>query len=297
MASAADLNEMLVFARVVQAGSFIGASRELDMPSSTVSRKVADLERRLDARLLQRTTRTLSLTDVGQAYYQHAARIVAEVEEAEQAVTRMQQLPRGLLRVTAPVSFGHLGAVVASFLAQHPEVQIELLCADRVIDLVHDGLDVGIRVGNLHDSTLVARSLGAVRNIVVASPSYIEEHGSPKRPSDLAEHDCIAFGASRHQASWTLTCGSKTVSTRVKTRLTVNDFDYLEDAARTGIGVALLPTYRSAEDISTGRLVRLLPDWCSPELPLHAVFPSRRHLSPKVRAFVDHVREHMKFSV
>ncbi|HUH02971.1 MAG TPA: LysR family transcriptional regulator, partial [Kofleriaceae bacterium] len=190
-----DLNEILIFTRVVQAGSFTGAARSLEMPKSTVSRKVSELEERLGARLLQRTTRKLSLTDVGRTYFEHAARVVAEVEEAEQAVTRMQEAPRGLLRVTTPLNFGYLGPMVASFLDRYPEVQVEIVCADRVVDLVHEGFDVAVRAGELGDSTSIARNLGALESFVIASPAFLARHGAPEQPRDLERFDCVVFGA------------------------------------------------------------------------------------------------------
>lgn len=288
-----DLNEILVFTKVVEAGSFIGASRALEMPKSTVSRKVSELEERLGARLLQRTTRKLSLTDVGQAYYQHAARVVAEAEEAELVVGRMQEVPRGLLRVTTPINFGYLGPIVASFLARYPEVQIEMLCADRVVDLIQEGFDLAVRAGHLADSTLIPRSLGVLRSYVVASPAFLKKHGTPKQPRDLERLDCVVFGAGVNRSSWKLHGNRETLTVNVKARFTVNDFDFLEEAARAGLGVAMLPVFRCIEHIRAKRLERVLPDWCSPEIPIHAVYPSTRHLSPKVKAFLDHLRERM----
>jgi DNA-binding transcriptional LysR family regulator len=291
--NAMDLNEILVFTRVVQAGSFTGAARELGMPKSTVSRKVSELERRLGARLLQRTTRKLSLTDVGHAYYRHSARVVAEVEEAELVVTRMQEVPRGLLRITAPLNFGYLGPIVASFLARYPEVQIEMVCADRVVNLVEEGFDLGIRAGRLADSTLIARSLGALESYVVASPSFLDEHGAPKAPDDLVRYDCLGFGGGPQPSSWKLQRDGKTTTVEVPVRLVVNDFDLLRDAALQGLGIAMLPVDRCVAELRAKRLRRVLPRWCSPEHRIHAVYPSSRHLSPKVKAFLDHLRERM----
>lgn len=288
-----DLDEIRVFAKVVEAGSFIGASRELDMPKSTVSRKVSELEERLGARLLQRTTRKLSLTDVGRAFYEHAARAVSEAEEAELVVGRMQEVPRGLLRVTTPLNFGYLGPIVASFLQRHPEVQVEVVCADRVMDLVQEGFDVAVRAGQLADSTLVARNLGALRNFLVASPAFLGRRGAPKQPQDLERFDCIAFGAGADRASWRLQRRGKTRVIEVKARLVVNDFDFLDEAARSGLGIAMLPSFRCIPHLRAGALERVLPEWCSLEVPLHAVYPSTRHLSPKVKAFLDHLREQL----
>ncbi len=287
-----DLNEIVVFARVVRTGSFVGAARELAMPKSTVSRKVSELEERLGARLLHRTTRKLSLTDVGRVYYQHAERVVAEMEEAEQAVTLLQEAPRGLLRVSAPLNFGYLGPLMTSFLEQHTEVQLELVCTDRVVSLVEEGFDLALRVGALADSTLVARSLGTIKSVLVASPGLLERLGHPELPGDLADYPCVVFGGGA-RTTWTLAKDEVVDVVKVGARLVVNDFEFLEDAARSGLGVAMIPYFRCIDDIRSGELVRVLPDWCSGETPLHAVYPSTRHLSPKVVAFLDHLRNAM----
>src|ERR1043166_1016329 len=170
-----DLNEITVFTRVVQAGSFTAAARQLGMPKSTVSRKVADLEARLDARLLQRTTRKLSLTDAGRTYFDYAARIVSEIEDAERAVSSLQQTPRGLLRVTAPVSASFLASAISGFMKKYPDVQLELLNTARVVDLVEERFDVGIRMGALADSSIIAKSIGKVRFVLIASPAYMKK--------------------------------------------------------------------------------------------------------------------------
>lgn len=288
-----DFNEIFVFAKVVQAGSFIGASRELRMPKSTVSRKVSDLEERLGARLLQRTTRRLSLTDVGQAFFQHASRVVAEAEEAELAVTRMQDIPRGLLRVTTPLNFGHFGPVVASFLKRYPEVQVEMVCADRIVDLVAEGFDIALRTGQLADSTLIAGNLGVLQSYVVASPAFLEQYGIPNDPVDLERFDCVVFGSGTNRASWKLHRSGKTIAVNVRARFIVNDFDFIDEAARSGLGIAMLPSFRCVDHLRAHRLAHVLSDWCSPAIPLHAVYPSTRHLSPKVKALLDHLRHHL----
>ncbi len=288
-----DLNEIVVFAKVVGAGSFTSAARELGMPKLTVSRKVSDLEERLGARLLQRTTRKLSLTDVGNTYYQYARRVVDEVEEAELAVTRMQEAPRGLLRITTPLTFRYMGPIVSSFLERYPDVRVEMVGTDRVVNLVDEGFDLAVRAGRLADSSLIARSLGAERNVLVASPAFLEAHGVPESPAALAEIDCIAFGGSSAPTTWTLTAGGESVSVTVPARLVVNDFEIVRVAALAGRGMAMVPLSLSCEDLRAGRLVRVLTDWCSPDVPIHAVYPSTRHLSPKVSAFLDHLQAAM----
>lgn len=286
-----DLNELLVFAKVVQAGSFTVAARGLRMPKSTVSRKVSELEERVGAQLLQRTTRKLNLTEVGRAYYEHCARIVAEAEQAELAVTRMQSAPHGLLRVTAPLTFSFLGPIVAEFLKRYPEVQLEMVCTDRSVDLVEEGFDLAVRAGRLADSSLIARRLGNLERIVIAAPSYLKERGTPRSPKDLEKHDCLLFGAGQAGNVWTLHSGNKSVEVSVRARLVVNEPDMLGAVTLAGAGVALLPILHYAADITAGRLQRLLPDWTSSGAPVHAVYPSTRHHSPKVMAFVDFLRE------
>lgn len=288
-----DLNDIVIFAHVVNAGSFVGASRALQVPKSTVSRRVSELEERLGARLLQRTTRKLHLTDVGQTFYQHARRVVAEVEEAERAVADLQQTPRGLIRVTIPLNFGFLAPLVASFMERHPEVEVELVGTDRLVDLVAEGFDLGIRAGRLDDSSLVVRRLGKLQSVVVASPVLLERAGAPSEPDDLGRLPVVAFGAGSERTRWRLTRDGKTATVEVTPRLVVNDFDFLAEAARAGLGVAVLPLFRCIDDLRQKRLRRLLTDWSAAERPLHAVYPSARHLSVKVKALVDHLQEHM----
>lgn len=286
-----DLNELLVFAKVVQAGGFTAAARGLRMPKSTVSRKVSELEERVGAQLLQRTTRKLRLTEVGRAYYEHCARIVAEAEAAELAVTRMQAAPHGLLRVTAPLTFSMLGPLVADFMKAYPEVQLELVCTDRTVDLVEEGFDVAIRAGKLADSSLIARRLGSIERLVVAAPSYVKAKGAPKSPKDLEKHECLLFGAGTEGNVWSLHAGNRSVEVSIHSRLVVNEPDMLRAVTLAGAGVALLPNIVCTTDLATGRLQRILPDWGSPGAPVHAVYSSTRHHSPKVTAFVDFLRE------
>jgi len=287
-----DLNEILVFAKVVQAGSFVRAARQLDMPKSTVSRKVVELEARLGARLLERTTRTLRLTDTGRAYFVHAERILLELEAAEAAVGQLQEAPRGALRISAPLNFLQLGAISERFLMRYPEVQLEIVCNDRIVDLIAEGFDVAVRVGKLADSTLIARPLATMRNVLVASPGLLERLGSPGSPEQLPRWPCIAFGGAAERASWELLSASgKTTSVRISPRFIVNEFDVLGGAAVSGLGIALLPENRCVDDVRAGRLRRVLPQWSSIERPLQAVYPGGRHLSPKLAAFLAHLAE------
>lgn len=286
-----DLTQLRVFLRVVQSGSFSAAARQLGMPKSTVSRKVSELEGHVRARLLQRTTRQLGLTDVGRIFYEHAVRIAAEVDEAAQAVGRMQAAPRGLLRVTAPLSFGMLGAILAEYMRTYPEVQVELLCTDRQVDLVDERFDVAIRAGKLADSSLTARAIGVIQRVLVAAPSYCKRHGVPRSPTELERHACLVFGAGAAPNVWSLESGDDRVAVRVMPRLTLNDPEVLRGVALEGAGIALIPEFVCTEDIKAKRLRRVLPDWCSASSPVHAVYPTARLLAPKATAFIELMRK------
>lgn len=287
-----DLNAVVVFAKVVQTGGFARAAKLLHLPKSTISRRVADLEQQLGVRLLQRSTRKLSLTDAGRTYYQHCERIVMELEQAAGAVTRMQQAPRGLLRVTAPLSFNYLAPIVAQFLSLYPEVDVEMVCTDRIVNLIEEGIDLAIRTGKLTDSSLVARALGSTYRVAVAADSYLARRGEPRTPAELEQHDGVIFGADPERFKWTLQNGSTLVQTVIRPRLVVNDLDMVREAAVHGLGIAWLTVDRCEPELQAGRLRRVLPDWQSREIPIHAVYPSTRQLAPKVSAFVEFLRTH-----
>lgn len=291
-----DLNEIVVFAKVVETRSFTAAAQQLGLPKSTVSRKVAQLEERLAARLIQRTTRKLSLTEIGQAYYERCARIVTDIQMAEQLVSDMQSTPRGLLKITAPIDLGafRLGAVTAAFCAEHPDIYVSLDLSDRVVDLVEEGMDLAIRFGPLGESSLVARRLSPVTMGLYASPAYLARRPPPAEPDDLAEHDLIAFVPHHRFATWSLLGpGGATSELTPTARLTSNNLLAVREAAVAGAGIALVPSFvvrcPGAED-----LVPVLPHWRAPTGELFAVYPSTRNLSPKVRAYLDFVVEHLK---
>jgi DNA-binding transcriptional LysR family regulator len=288
-----SLDEMVVFARVVQAGSFTAAAKALGMPKSTVSRKVAELEERLEARFLQRTTRKLSLTDVGRTYYEYCARIAGEVEDAERAVSQLSGTPRGLLRVTSGLNAEWLGDIVSNFLKRYPEVTLELFCTGRAVDLVEERFDVGIRAGTLADSSLIARSLGRVSWFLVATPAYLKKRGRPKAPDDLKNHDCLLFGSGSTTVTLRFENDGSAAHVAVPARLLVSDMDVVHAAATSGLGIALLPAYQCIDDLREKKLERVLRDWAAPSTPVHAVYPSTRHLSPKVKSFVEYLQERM----
>jgi DNA-binding transcriptional LysR family regulator len=286
-----DLNEMLVFTRVVQAASFTTAAAQLGMPKSTVSRKVTELEERLGARLLNRTTRKLSLTDAGRIYFDYGARIVSEVEDAERAVSSLQAAPRGLLRVTTPINMTFLAPIITDYAVRFPEVHLELLATTRRVDLIEERFDVGIRAGTLLDSSLIARNLGIATWFLVATPGYLKKRGRPRSPEDLQRHACLQFAPA--SGPLRLERGDEHTQVSVTPRILANDSDILYAATTAGVGIALLPAFRCMDDLRTRRLERVLPDWSSPSTPVQAVYPSARHISPKVKSFADHLQARM----
>lgn len=280
-----DLNEIVVFTRIVQLGSFTAASASLRVPKATISRRMAALEARVGARLLQRTTRKLAVTDVGQVYYEHCARIVAELEEAQGAVAELQSTPRGLLRVTVPLSFAMLGPIFSEYLKRYPDVTIDLVCTDRRVDLVEERFDLAIRAGEPQDSTLTSRRLGSVARVLVAAPGVARKIGRILTPGDLCQHATLAFAAEGD--TWSLTAGAKPTKVKLRPRLVVNDFDMLLAMTESGCGVALLPENLCTEALAAGRLRRVLAGWTTPATPVFALYPSRRHLAPKVLALLE----------
>ncbi|MEH6449479.1 MAG: LysR family transcriptional regulator [Oleispira sp.] len=289
-----DLNEMAIFVRVVESGSFTGAAKALGLPKSTVSRKITQLEERLGVRLIQRTTRSLSLTDTGSAYHAHCARILAEIEEANIAVTQMQTTPTGTLRITAPVLFGStvLSGLVAEYMELYPLVNIDLVLSDQFLDLVQDGIDVAFRVGQLEDSSLIGRYLGDVTAMVCASPDYLAKFGKPTHPDDLKNHQIISIS---NRSQWTLIGPEKEEHTfNFKPRLQVNDMSSLYTLTLSGAGIASLPVLIAASAIKSKNLVPLLCDWPFEAYPIHTLYASNRHLSAKVRSFVDFVIERVR---
>ena len=287
-----DLNEIAIFVKVVDAGSFTGAAKSLGLPKSTVSRKITQLEERLAVRLLQRTTRTLSLTDTGTAYYQQCSRIINDVQEANVAVTEMQSKPVGTLRITAPMLFGSmvLSDIIADFLKNNSGIQIDLVLTDQTLDLIQEGIDVAFRVGVLADSSLIARTLGTVNLITCASPAYIEKYGMPEHPQDLTKHEILAWGQTK---SWDFDT-PESFSVNVSPKVKVNDAFSLHKLALNGLGIARLPAFLCADDIRSGALKPMICNWSVNSAPIHALYPSNRHLSVKVRSFVDYIVEELR---
>ena len=289
------LDEMEIFAEVVEAEGFSAAARRLTLSKSAVSKQVGRLEDRLGVRLLNRTTRRLSLTEAGTAFYAACRRVLDEAAAAEQAVSNLAAAPRGLLKLNAPMSFGilHLGPAIPAFHARYPQVTVDAAMNDRFVDLVEEGYYVAIRIGALRDSSLVARRLAPCRAVLCASPDYLERRGRPRRPEDLAGHDCLLYANSANPREWTLQGprGGQTVA--VDGPLIANNGDVLCGAALAGMGIARLPTFIVGHQLRRGRLEVVLPDHPLPEQGIHAVYPHGRNLSPKVRVFVDFLADYL----
>jgi DNA-binding transcriptional LysR family regulator len=290
-----DLNEAAVFVKVVQAGSFSAAARLLGLPTSTVSTRVARLERRLGITLLQRTTRRLHLTEAGELYYQHAATGLGHMLDAEAAVTASSVEPRGLLRVTAPADIGDhiLAAIVGRLRRSHPKVSIDVMLTDRYVDLVAEGIDAAIRTGTLKDSTLIARNLGIACWVPFASPAYLDSAPPLGSPQELRHHCCLQFTKLGKDA-WTLTDKRSSVTVPMSGQVSANDIRVVRAMVIAGEGVALLPVYLCREECDDGRLVRVLPEWQAKADPIHIVYPRQRFMPPKLRVFLDLASEEMR---
>lgn len=286
---AETMRGVAAFTAVADAGSFSAAARALGLSKSAVSKQVARLEDRLRVRLVNRTTRRLALTEEGRAFAERCRRILAEIEEAELAVRRLQSTPRGTLRVNAPMSFGvaHFAPLLPAFLERYPEVAVELVLNDRVVDLVEEGFDLAVRIVRLADSSLIARRLAPFRRVVCAAPEYWRRRGRPRRPADLAGHECLRYSYLSTVDEWPFIGPQGAERVRVRGRLSVNNGDALRIAAVAGLGVCLAPTFIVGEEIAAGRLEVVLADYEERDLAIYAVYPSPRHLSAKVRAFVD----------
>jgi DNA-binding transcriptional LysR family regulator len=289
-----DLNAAFVLVRVVQAGSFRAAATQLGMSKTSVSRKVAELEGYLGAQLLRRTTRTLALTDAGAAFVDEAKGAIGQLELAEQAVSEQQREPRGRLRVTATVAIGQtlLAPLLPKFLAAYPSVEVTLHLTDRRVDLVAERFDVALRTGALEDSSLVAQRVASSRQGIFASPRYLEAHGTPRAPADLAAHNCLLFAktGSAVRPAWLLGKAKRQREVSVSGRLVADDWTVLREAAVRGLGVARLPSIHVRDAVRKGMLVSILDEYAPPEVPLHLVYFGGRHLPPRTRAFLEFMR-------
>jgi DNA-binding transcriptional LysR family regulator len=289
------LSALDAFCRVVEAGSFSAAAAELNVSHTVISKQVRQLETALGAQLLNRTTRKLALTEAGQGYYERARRILDDVQDADLALSAHHATPRGTLRINAPMAFGTLDVArwLPRFMARYPELTIDLVCNDRMLDLIDEGFDVALRLARtLPDSSLSARKLGTSKIIVVASPAYLQKHGMPQTPEDLAQHNCLVYTLASKPSAWTFMLpdgGERSVA--VRGSLQANTSVALRESVLAGVGIAAAADFIVADDIARGDLVPLLSDYPMPPRELFAVYPHNRHLSPKVRALIDFAAE------
>ena len=285
-----SLNDIAVFVRVVDSGSFTAAAERLGISKSVVSKYVTRLEDRLGARLLNRTTRRLSLTEAGRVFYERSRKGLADIEDAQAEVSRLQGEPRGTLRLNAPMSFGilHVAPALPEFLNLHPDVTVDMNLDDRIVDMIEEGFDVSVRISELPDSSLVARRLGPCRHAIVAAPAYLERCGTPRTPEELRNHNIITYRYQESALEWHfLTPGNKPISVAVSGSLMMNNSLAVREALLEGVGITRTPTFVVGKDIQEGRLIPVLREYQILEVTIFLVYPQRRHLSPKVRAFVD----------
>jgi DNA-binding transcriptional LysR family regulator len=287
------LSAMEVFTNVVEFEGFSAAASHLGISRASVSKQVIQLEESLGARLLNRTTRRVSVTEVGEAYYERCKRVLAEVEEADLLVEQLHSEPRGTLKVSAPMSFGvaHLGPAVSDFLSEYRELSISLTLNDRFTDLIEEGFDIAIRIAQSADSSLIARRLSGVRCVMTATPEYLERKGVPTKPQDLSGHQCLSYSYLASGLEWSIFGPNGATSVKVSGPLKTNNGEVLLQAARQNLGVAFLPNFLVREDIQAGVLVPVLEQYRLPELSVYAVSPPNRFPARKVQAFIAFLAE------
>lgn len=285
-----SISAMLVFARVVEEGSFTAAARRLGLSKASVSREVSALETRLGAQLLRRTTRRMSLTEAGDLFYARCQRVVEEAEDAQRSVHELQAEPHGSLRLAVPMSFGNLQLAprLHRVLERHPGLQLEIEATDRVIDLIHERIDLSIRIGRPRESSAVMRRICPIRLLLCATPDYLARHEAPTRPEHLIDHECLTYDGSTE--AWRFSTGE---TIEVSGRLRYDNRDALRRAALDHLGLVYLPTFVVGDDVRAGRLVPLLLEQTHPGTSAFAVYPASRHLSPKVRAMIDWLVEEL----
>jgi DNA-binding transcriptional LysR family regulator len=287
------LESLRAFVKVVQHGGLSAAARDLRLSRSAVSKYLIDLETELGVQLLVRTTRNASPTENGLAYYERVVAILSEIDEADAAVSSLQAEPRGVLRVNAPMSFGtlHLGTAIADFMEKYPDLKIQLVLSDELIDPVREGFDVTLRIADLSSSSLIARKILPAPRVICASPSYLQRRGTPQHPDELREHECLTYGhlATGHQ--WKLTGPDGDHWIQIPWALCTNNAEVLRDAAVKGRGLALLPTFIAGDDLQTGALMTVLKEYKAPEISVYVIYSQTKHLSVKIRVFIDFLVE------
>lgn len=293
--SSALLDGIAVFVKVVDSSSFTEAAQQLGHSASFVSKEVSRLEARLGVRLMNRTTRSISLTDAGRAYYERCQQLVIDAEDAERAMGQLQESPRGLLKISAPVTFGltHLGEALPLFLKKYPDIDLEVDYNERVVDLVSEGFDVVVRIGHLKDSNLIARKFMQSKGAIVASPDYLKRRGTPSSPDDLRGHECISFSLSNAPKQWGFEDrNGDSLSININTRVICNSAELEISMAIAGIGITRVPLLSCEQALKEGKLLKVLEDYEKPDFSIYAVYPHRQYLSAKVQVFVEFLCQH-----
>jgi len=290
-----DISAIPVFTCVIEEGSFSRAAGKLGITKSAVSKRISGLEAQLGVKLLQRSTRKLSLTEAGARYFKHAVQALRAAQDAENAATELQKVPQGTLRICAPMSFGrlHVAPVIPLFLKQYPQIQIQMDMNDLSRDVIAEGFDIALRAGDLPNSALIARRLAPLHSVLCASEAYIVQHGMPKTPLELVEHNCILYSYHPVMNEWVFIKNDDESRVRVTGNYQVNNSEALLESLRQGLGIGRLPTFVAGEDIQAGKLVPVLSDFEMPHKTLFAVFPEKQYLPEKVRVFIDFMIEHL----
>ncbi|GEM75356.1 LysR family transcriptional regulator [Vibrio sagamiensis] len=288
-----NMASLPIFVTVVECGSFSLASKQLNLTKSAVSKRISQLEDVLAIRLFNRTTRKLSLTEAGHLYYDYAVQSLHLAQQGLDAVSELQGTPQGKLKITAPMSFGclHIAPLISEFLANYPGIDIDLQLEDAMVDLVEHGFDLGVRIGELSLSNLIAKRLTTCKSVLCCSPSYFQQYGSPTKPSDLVAHNCIRYAYFRGGVEWTFFHNGQKVKVLPKGNVVVNNSEAIRQLLLGGSGIAQLPTFIAARDIKKGILMSLMDDYSLPEHAIYAVYPERKHLPLKVRVFIDFLSE------
>ena len=284
--------DMRLFAQVMESGSFTAAAEQLGLSKQYVSRRLMQLENRLGVRLLNRSTRRLDVTPLGQSYYEAAVRLLSEVEQVEEGIAGQNNQPRGTIRLSAPLSFAveHLSGLLPGFLQRYPQINVEVDLSDRTVDLLGEGYDLALRIGDLEDSSLIARRIAAIERVYCCSPAYLAANGTPQQPADLGAHQCLPYGHAR-QVQWRFQARGKSLSVAVCGRMRANNGELLRDAAVAGLGITYLPVFILRAALEDGRLVRVLDEFNTPPLTLSAIYPQHRQGSRPVQALIEFLRE------
>ncbi len=282
-----------IFVSVVECGSFSAAAAQLKITKSAVSKRINQLEDELGTRLINRTTRTLSLTEAGKRYFDYASQALQLAQQGIDSVTELQGSPQGLLRITAPMTFGilYIAPLISEFIALYPSIEIELNLEDKIVDLVQDGYDLAIRIGELANSALIAKRISPCKSVLCAAPAYFAKHGEPQKPSDLVAHNCLRYTYFRGGCEWTFYDGNQPLRVLPRGNFSVNNSEAIRRALLDGLGIAQMPTFIVAKDIAAGKLQAIMHQYALPLHAIYAVFPDRKHLPLKVRSFIDFITE------